>query len=507
MGRRTGLVVEALAAILLSALLLTAAEWAAGAYLRHRAAAIAAANVELARQDFVSGVLAWMDINPVPLVSDPELLWRNRPGSEKTQPVNPRRFGRPESWTASIDARGYRDGPGRLAAAHAGTYRVLCVGDSITYGFNVDAADTYPRQLERLLAARYPGRRVEVINAGVAGWSWVQGRRFLEIEGLALRPDAVVIGHGTNDQFFPATITDAERIGRSTGALARLGRRAAAALAETSLYRVALALLPRKEGTSPGCAEQPPGQCRRVSIAEIERTVGEIHAQTRAAGADLVLLHTDFLETPAAEGLRRAEASVPIAYLDLVSRFRTLREDAEAGRARAHGLAPAALLPEAAADGPRRVVLRVADAPAGASLRVAGASAYGAPFQFDELLRDDGAGGDERAADGVHSAALAVPPGVVAIEYRYLADGSPELEPLPPLPAAQGVRWLQVGGGGHGPIERFGALDLMAERTHPNAEGQAVIAAEVADALAALPSFQRFVSASAQGDAANVSRR
>jgi len=506
-GRRTGLVVEALVAVLISVLLLGAAEWAAGVYLRWRAAEVTAANVQLAQQDFVSGVLAWMDINPVLLVPDAELLWRNRPGSEKTQPVNPRAFGRPATWTATIDARGFRGGPERLAPAHPGVYRVLCVGDSITYGFNVDAADTYPRQLEALLAARHPGRRFEVINAGVAGWSWIQGRRFLELEGLALRPDAVVIGHGTNDQFFPATITDAERIGRATGPFARLGRRLAAALARTNLYHAARVLWPPTEEPSPGCAAQPPGVCRRVSIPEIERTVGEVRELTRAAGADLVLVNPDFMETPAVEGLRRAEASLSIGYLDLVSRLRSLQRAAEDDRARERGLAPGGAAPAAAPDAPRSVVLRVVGAPAGASLRVAGRTAFGAAFEFDEPLRDDGAGGDERAGDGVHSTTLALPPGVGAIEYRYLADGVPELEPLPPLPSTQGARLIAIGEGVRGPIERFGAFDWMAERTHPDAQGQAIVAAAVADALAALPSFARFVAEPAQRDAADASRR
>lgn len=504
-GRLTGLLVETLVALALTALLLAAAEWVAGRYLEHRLEAVQAAHVahvDLAQKDFVTGVLAWMDLNPVPLVADPELLWRNRPGSEKTQPVNPEVLDRPLRWTATIDARGYRDGPQRLAPDHPGVYRILCVGDSITYGFNVDAADTFPRQLQALLERRHPGRRFEVINTGVAGWSWVQGRRWLQLEGLALRPDAVVIGHGTNDQFFPATITDAERIGSSTSAASRLARRLASRLAETNLYRMARVLAPPSGEPSPGCAAQPPAACRRVGIPEIAATIGEIRALTRAAGAELVLMNADFMETPAVEGLRRAA----LPFLDFVARFAAQRAEIEAEHARKRELAPAAALTPAtpvARDSVRSVVLRVADAPPARALRVAGAGYFQDAFRFDEPAFDDGSHGDERPGDGVFTATVAVPAGIHALEYRFVADGRPEFQGLPPLPSTQGSRLLRVGDGARGPIERFGEIPFMAERTHPNAEGQALIAAALADELATRPSFARWVGAASQagGDA------
>jgi len=78
------------------------------------------------------------EINPSPLVTDFDLLWRNRPLAVKTQPVNPRPYGRNDEWTIRIDAKGFR-GPERpLPTQHDGTYRILCVGDSITFGFSVD---------------------------------------------------------------------------------------------------------------------------------------------------------------------------------------------------------------------------------------------------------------------------------------------------------------------------------------------------------------------------------
>jgi lysophospholipase L1-like esterase len=48
-----------------------------------------------------------------------------------------------------------------------GGLRIVCLGDSVTYGTGVDLEDSLPKQLERGLAERFPGRSVEVLNAGI----------------------------------------------------------------------------------------------------------------------------------------------------------------------------------------------------------------------------------------------------------------------------------------------------------------------------------------------------
>jgi lysophospholipase L1-like esterase len=87
-------------------------------------------------------------------------------------------------------------------------YRILTLGDSCTFGLGVDDAQTWPAQLQQLLNA--DGDRVEVINAGVPGYSAFQGRRFLEKEGLHLAPDLVIAGFGFNDREVWASRSDYE---------------------------------------------------------------------------------------------------------------------------------------------------------------------------------------------------------------------------------------------------------------------------------------------------------
>jgi len=74
-----------------------------------------------------------------------------------------------------------------------GVTRVLVLGDSLIEGLQVDLAETMPKQLERFLMRDLPGRRIDVINAGVSGSSGPYALDYLEKDGLAYDPDLVVV--------------------------------------------------------------------------------------------------------------------------------------------------------------------------------------------------------------------------------------------------------------------------------------------------------------------------
>jgi lysophospholipase L1-like esterase len=95
--------------------------------------------------------------------------------------------------TVRINSRGYRDD--EFAAEKDDAFRVVAVGDSFTFGWGVDANQTYASRLEELLSRRVPSRRIEVINAGfAAGYSPDTYYLYVKREGLALKPDLVVVG-------------------------------------------------------------------------------------------------------------------------------------------------------------------------------------------------------------------------------------------------------------------------------------------------------------------------
>jgi len=96
------------------------------------------------------------------------------------------------------NALGYR-GPEVQREKPPGTYRIVCLGGSTTYGAKVeDYRAAYPFQLQELL--RTAGvDHVEVINAGVHGWtSWETLINF-QFRVLELEPDLVVVHHAIND--------------------------------------------------------------------------------------------------------------------------------------------------------------------------------------------------------------------------------------------------------------------------------------------------------------------
>jgi lysophospholipase L1-like esterase len=499
-GSRVGPLGQMVGVLLVTAVLLAAIELGAGFFLGERTPPTPTPEMP---GDTVSRTLAWLEINPVPLVRDADLLWRNEPDARKTQQVNPQPWGHDDWWTLENNHEGFR-GPALLTAHDTGAYRVLCVGDSVTFGFNVDQPDAYPQQLQTLLESRYPGRHFEVVNSGVPGWTWLQGIRFLQLRGLALHPDVVIMAHGTNDQFLPAKVTDEERFHLLGGPVTRTLRSVAGRLSDTNSYRLVERLFPpppfSPDEDSPACKKQKAliGRCPRVPLDQIAAAVTEVNRLVESAHTALLIVNLDFSETQAVVGVHRGVDGTRIPFLDAVDQVRALRRrDQNALRAR-FGLAPESTSPSPASPTPaqtKHLLLRVSVPDRDARYVVRGEAYLGPSFTFEEVIYDDGTHGDERGDDGVYSATIDVPAGLSGVQYVFDRNGEPELRPLPPLGSKMGNRVIAVHGDTIGPIDVFSALPYMAERIHPNREGQGVIAGLVADRLATFPSFQRFVGA------------
>lgn len=74
--------------------------------------------------------------------------------------------------------------------------RILAFGDSLTSGYGLPDADSFPSQLERVLIAA--GENVKLINGGVAGDTSAGGLARLDWT-LADKPDLVLLEFGAND--------------------------------------------------------------------------------------------------------------------------------------------------------------------------------------------------------------------------------------------------------------------------------------------------------------------
>ncbi|MEZ5843605.1 MAG: arylesterase [Hyphomicrobiaceae bacterium] len=82
------------------------------------------------------------------------------------------------------------------AAMAANPLRLVVVGDSLTAGLGVPAAQAFPAQLEARLKSE--GRAVEVINAGVSGDTTAAGLERLDW-AVPAETDAVIVELGAND--------------------------------------------------------------------------------------------------------------------------------------------------------------------------------------------------------------------------------------------------------------------------------------------------------------------
>ena len=123
-----------------------------------------------------------------PYVADDQLGQIHKPSSDK-------------SWKGShfgINSQGFR-GPELKPGSTPKLFRVLCIGDSLTFGVGIEEPSSWPRQLEARLQGQLREHDVEVINLAVSGWSGAQYHEAWRRFGPTLVPDLVILGYSLND--------------------------------------------------------------------------------------------------------------------------------------------------------------------------------------------------------------------------------------------------------------------------------------------------------------------
>lgn len=101
-------------------------------------------------------------------------------------------------WTNNLGLRNSRDVSARKSP---GVFRLLVVGDSVTAISTTDGVSPdllYPSFLEKLLQQRLQ-RPVEVLNLSSPGLSLRQELTLLQVRGLPLNPDLILIAYCYND--------------------------------------------------------------------------------------------------------------------------------------------------------------------------------------------------------------------------------------------------------------------------------------------------------------------
>lgn len=221
---------------------------------------------------------------------DFDTLWYNHPHSSYEFVYNDTRY-----CSVTTDVLGFRDDFALSDPKPSNEYRILCLGDSSTFGVTVDQWMTYPSQIQEILNSRTreDGYHYVAINAGCIGFSALQAARLLHKMGDTIKPDMVIISVGVNDARWE-TVSDHMK-DYHDGPLPGVRR----ALFYSSLYQVLNALL--KQSQTPQW-DAGKGTIRRESPGEYTRDLSECVQETRRLGAVPVFL----------------PISVPPEYLELM---------------------------------------------------------------------------------------------------------------------------------------------------------------------------------------------
>jgi hypothetical protein len=108
-------------------------------------------------------------------------------------------------WYAGVPVRinnlGFRDSRDYDLAKQPHTFRILVLGDSVTFGHGAVYETTYPYLLESQLRQWKPEIDWQVWNLGVPGYNSAQELAYLNEVGPSFQPDLVIVGFFVNDVF------------------------------------------------------------------------------------------------------------------------------------------------------------------------------------------------------------------------------------------------------------------------------------------------------------------
>ena len=473
----------------------------------------------------------WLD-NLLILRPDDALIWRNIPDARRAyvdifapvwsdgdrmallrrfSPWLPEAFRGNPVWRIALNGDGFRSGP-MTKNKRAGALRIACIGDSWTFGMNVNQDATYPSRLEALLKQQQPRADLGVMNFGVLGYSSFQGLELLKRQVLDLHPDVLLVGFGMNDSEV-AGYRDKD-MGKAGAPVWRDRAKAMAASSEVysllKYFALTLRFHPQsmgdflkadvktesaKGGEAVNYSDIEPWT--RVSPADYEQNIREMVTLARGRGARVMLLDNELWPEspyrPVLTTIARDENIPLVDSLRIIADEKTRIErgmetrfhlERASGLEHASGAQPAA---SSAHAGETTVVFRVFEGAYQVPQRlsiVGNHPSLGNMVPNTVALHDDGRDGDERAGDHVWSLQATLPAGT-RLKYVYTNSGRPGQWEGLDVPR---VRELAVEASADGrpvylPIESFGRIYMQADNWHTDAVGYDLIARAVAAEL------------------------
>lgn len=99
------------------------------------------------------------------------------------------------------------------SSPHPGELRILCAGDSYTYGVGAPPESSYPAQLERALDLLLPDQDHRCVNAGIPDTNFEEALAQIDQLVPTVRPKVVLLLTGANEPYRPSNL---ERVRESS---------------------------------------------------------------------------------------------------------------------------------------------------------------------------------------------------------------------------------------------------------------------------------------------------
>jgi lysophospholipase L1-like esterase len=221
-----------------------------------------------------------------------------------------------------------------------GALRIVCLGDSVTFGFRVpvvwpDKPTEYdptwlpfPMLLEQQLKSANPEKQIEVIDMAVPGYTSHQGLAWLRRDIDSLKPDLIVVSFGWNDASL-SDIPDREAIKTSWPAVG-----ARWLVDHSQAFAHATRWLRNRQQRDAGVQSQRPRPRPRVSQDEYLNNLFAIEELARANGAAVIVMAAPYRdhssEAPEADFMWQYRSALGNAMRQRQVPFLEIRELTEA---------------------------------------------------------------------------------------------------------------------------------------------------------------------------------
>lgn len=435
-------------------------------------------------------------------------------------PAIPEEFKNNNTWEVKLNSQGFRNQEFSTAKP-PNTLRIVCLGDSWTFGHNADQDKTYPHRLAVLLKESFPQMNIEVLNLGMLSSTSHEGLALLQQRALSLSPDIVLVGYSMNDAsvsgwhdkdvLVPKThhfklrnfLTENSELYKLVTYLGQA--RKFETITMTDWLRTSSD--PNDQFVFESWVSAEALEAKdyerlelrlRVTPPDYEKNIREMVRLIRARGAVPILLHNDLrMGSPYQSALRKISAQDNVTLVDNCELLNEAKRQIERDLEQQLDLQPPAEALDAKQTGAVDVVFRLylENQPVPKAMYIAGPHPQlGESVPNKIAMFDDGTHGDQRAGDHVWSVTATFSPGQ-KVFYAYTNSGDEAHWQNVDLPKVRSFTVpSEVRGRIDRPIETFGKLYLQADGFHTNVAGYELMARAVREAVVKTEKFKAAVN-------------